>query len=186
MVVMWLIELLDFLTGRLINLDQWGIRPRDFDHLLGIFTAPFLHINFSHLAANSIPFLILGLLIYWRDKNGFWVVSLIVLLVSGSGTWLLGGPNTIHIGASGIVFGYLGYLLALGYFERSPTAIGRALVVGFVYGGVLWGVLPLQNGVSWQGHLFGLIGGVLAAYLFARRQTLTDQITVLPPFDRDE
>lgn len=175
---MWLVELLDFLTGRLVNLDRWGIRPRDFDHLLGIFVAPFLHIDFSHLMTNSIPFIILGGLIFWRDRQNFWLVSLIVLLVSGIGTWLFGGPNTVHIGASGVVFGYLGYLLALGFFERSPMAISRSLLVGFVYGGVLWGVLPFQAGISWQGHLFGFIGGVWAAFLFARRRTLADHIKI--------
>lgn len=178
--LMWIIELIDFVTGRFIQLDGWGIRPRDIDYLLGIFFAPFLHIDFAHLATNTIPFLVLGGLIFLWDRRNFWLVSLVILLVSGLGTWLFGGPNSVHIGASGIVFGYLGFLLALGAFERSTAALSRALAVGFIYGGVLWGILPLQTGVSWQGHLFGFLGGIFAAYLFARRPdpSLSDQIKI--------
>lgn len=178
--VMWLVEVIDWLTGPLLLLDSWGIRPRDFDHLAGIAFAPLLHADFAHLAANTFPFLFLGALVYWRGEREFWLVTCIIVLLGGLGTWLIGPARSVHVGLSGVIFGYLGYLLLLGWIERSPASIFRAFLVGFLYGGVLWGVLPLQSGISWQGHLFGLLAGGLAAYWFGRRpRNLDREITVL-------
>ena len=165
----WGIEIIDFLSGFFWDFDQHGIRPRSINSIDNIFIAPFLHGGFSHVAANSVPFLVLGALIMWRSMRDFWMVTLIVIIISGAGIWLFGGVNTIHLGASGIVFGYLGYLLFLGWFERSPRAIITAVIVGMLYSGVIWGVLPLEEGVSWQGHLFGFIGGIVCARLLAER-----------------
>lgn len=164
----WAIEAFDYIT--LANdLDQYGIRPRDTDSLRNIFAAPFLHGSFSHVAANSVPFLVLGALIIWRSRRDFWLVTLITTVISGLGIWLVGGFNTVHIGASGIVFGFLGYLIFLGWFERSAIAIIQAIVVGAIYGGVLWSLFSFEEGVSWSGHLFGFIGGIVSAWLLARR-----------------
>jgi membrane associated rhomboid family serine protease len=103
-----------------------------------------------------------------RETSDFFVVTIITMLVSGFGVWLTAPAYSIHIGASGVIFGYFGFLLLRGYFERSFAAILFSLIVGLLYGGLIWGVLPLQYGISWQGHLFGFIGGALAARLLAQ------------------
>lgn len=162
---MWAIEILDqfvFRVGLRRTLDIYGIIPRTIIGLRGILFAPFLHGNFAHLIGNTVPFVALGWLIMLRETRDFFWVSLITAFVSGLGTWLFGSPG-VHIGASGVIFGYLGYLLARGYFERSMTAIAMSLFVGTLYGSLIWGVLPTRVGISWEGHLFGFIGGILAA-----------------------
>lgn len=156
------------------GLDQYGILPRNLIGLRGILFAPFLHNGLGHLIGNTIPFVILGWLVMLREITDFAAVSVIAALVSGLGTWLLGSRG-IHIGASGVIFGYLGYLLARGYFERSGTAIAISLFVGTLYGSLLWGIFPLQYGISWEGHLFGLLGGILAAKLLVgEKQSIGD------------
>jgi membrane associated rhomboid family serine protease len=164
--VMWLVEMIDQSVGG--ALDIYGIIPRSEIGLRGIVFAPFLHGSFYHLAANTVPFVTLGWLIMLRETSDFFVVSGITMLVSGLGVWLTGAPNSIHIGASGVIFGYLGFLLLRGFFERSATSIFLSLFVGFSYGSMIWGVLPTQMGVSWQGHLFGFIGGAIAARFLAK------------------
>ncbi len=163
--LMWGLEILDLFLGGALN--QFGIRPRSLIGLRGILFAPFLHGNLLHLIANTVPFVILGWLVMLRRTSDFWTVSLIVMLVAGLGTWLFAPPWTNHIGASGVVFGYLGFLLSRGYFERRIGSIVTSVVVGLLYGGMIWGVLPGQIGISWQGHLFGFIGGIIAARLLA-------------------
>jgi len=166
--IMWVVEFLDLFVFRGL-LDIFGIRPGDPRGLWGIVFAPFLHRGFGHLIANTLPFLVLGWLVMLREISDFVVVTILTMLVSGLGVWLLGAVNTIHLGASGLIFGYLGYLLLRGYFERSFVSILFSVVVGLLYGGLVWGVLPTQPGVSWQAHLFGFIGGGLAARLLAQR-----------------
>lgn len=172
--LMWVVEILDQFVLRIAfgtTLDIYGIIPRNIIGLRGILFAPFLHGNFAHLISNTIPFIILGWLIMLREVSDFVWVSLIAGAVSGLGTWLFGSAG-VHIGASGVIFGYLGYLLARGYFERSGLSIALSLFVGAFYGSLLWGVLPFQYGISWEGHLFGFIGGVIAArFLTAERQS---------------
>ena len=160
--LMWVVEIVDLIPGT--NFDRWGIRPRQLSGLVGVFIAPFLHSGFPHLISNTIPFLILGGLIASGGVAQFFKVTAIVGLTAGLGTWLVGPAHTDHIGASGLVFGYLTYLVTRGLFERRLTYIAVGLGVLFVYGGVLWGVIP-RPGISWQGHIFGAIGGVLAAFL---------------------
>ena len=159
--VMWIEESIDFVLRGALN--QYGIVPRNVTGLRGIVFAPFLHANFAHLIANTLPFASLAWFVMLRRMRDFVIVSLLVMLIGGLGTWLIGQSHSVHIGASGVIFGYLGFLLARGFFERSWVAVSLSLAVAFVYGGALWGVLPGQAGVSWQGHLFGFIGGVLAA-----------------------
>lgn len=165
--LMWITEFVDifFFRGRL---DAFGIRPQSLSGLRGILFAPFLHGGIGHLIANTIPFLTLGWLVMLRETSDFFIVSIITMLVSGLGVWLTGSPYSIHVGASGIIFGYFGFLLLRGYFERSFAAILFSLIVGLLYGGMIWGVLPIQYGISWQGHLFGFIGGAIAARLLAK------------------
>jgi membrane associated rhomboid family serine protease len=170
-VIMWAVEIFDQGIMRSVfrsSLDIYGIIPRNPIGLRGILFAPFLHGSFIHLLGNTFPFLVLGWLIMLRETRDFFVVSAVSALVSGAGTWLFGSPG-VHIGASGVVFGYLGYLLLRGYFERSALAIALSLGVGTLFGSLLWGVLPLQYGISWEGHLFGFIGGAIAAKMLAKR-----------------
>lgn len=160
--VMWLVELADwaFFGGRL---DSFGIIPRQTAGLIGIPLAPFLHGGAAHLIANTVPILVLGLLVILRNGHRFLLVTVTIVLISGLGTWLIGPANSVHIGASGLIFGYVGFLITTAYYERSAAAILLAILVVVLYGGIIWGVVPQGNGISWQGHLFGLVGGVLAA-----------------------
>ncbi|MBM0742701.1 rhomboid family intramembrane serine protease [Phormidium sp. CLA17] len=157
----------DLRGGSQCGLDQFGIIPRNLIGLRGILFAPFLHANLAHLIGNTIPFITLGWLIMLREISDFFVVSVISAVVGGFGTWLLGSSG-IHIGASGVIFGYLGYLLSRGYFERKPLSIAMSLFVLVLYGSLIWGLLPFQYGISWEGHLFGFFGGVVSAKLLAR------------------
>ncbi len=165
---MWVVELLDQFVF-VEPLDYWGIHPRELHGLSGIPLAPFLHGGFGHLSANTLPLLVLGFFVMVRRKRDLIYVSAISALVGGLGTWLAGGTNTLHIGASILVFGFLGYLLFGGIFARRLWPILGSLVVLFLYGGALWGVLPGQPGVSWEGHAFGFLGGVIAAGLITPR-----------------
>jgi membrane associated rhomboid family serine protease len=159
--VMWVTEIVDVpLDGRL---DRFGVRPRRLDGLDGVVFAPFLHGGFGHLIANTFPFLFLGGVIASGGAARFVRVTLVVAVVGGLGTWLTGPARSIHIGASGLVFGYLTYLISRGFFARKLTYIAGGAIVLMVYGGILWGLLP-RPGVSWQGHLFGAAGGVAAAW----------------------
>lgn len=167
--LLWVIEMVDVLLGN--SLDAEGIHPLDGEGLLGIVFAPFLHAGWAHLSSNSGPLLVLGFLILLSGVTRWAQVSIVVAVVAGLGTWLFGGVGTVHLGASGLVFGYLTYLLVRGVVARKPWQILVGVVVFMVYGSLLWGVLPTQVGVSWQGHLFGAVGGVLAAWILDRRPT---------------
>lgn len=162
--IMWAVEVVDFLLP-LVDLDQLGIRPRSERGLVGILLSPFLHVGFGHLISNSIPFLLLGGLVMTGGRRRFLMLSLWVTLAGGSGVWLLGGSRTVHLGASLLIFGYLGFLLTRGITERSVggVLVSLALLVG--YGGMLYGILPGQPGISWLGHLSGFLAGVAGAWL---------------------
>ncbi len=163
--IMWAVEVMDFLLP-MVNLDQLGIRPRSERGLVGILLSPFLHVGFGHLISNSIPFLLLGGLVITGGRRQFLMLSLWVTLVGGSGVWLLGGSRTLHLGASLLIFGYLGFLLTRGIAERSIGGVLVSLGLLFGYGGMLYGVLPSQPGISWLGHLSGFLAGVAAAWIF--------------------
>jgi membrane associated rhomboid family serine protease len=163
--VMWLLEIVDIAMGGRLN--YFGIYPRNSIGLRGILLAPFLHGNFQHLISNTIPFVVMGWFVMLRGIPEFFKVSAIVMLASGIGTWLFGSAG-LHIGASGVVFGYFGFLLSRAYFERSALSIALSLAVGLLYGGLIWGVLPGRFGISWEGHLFGFLGGIYAARYISR------------------
>ncbi len=167
--LLWIIEIVDVFVFR-GRLNAYGVRPRSIDGLQGILLMPFLHGSFAHLAANTLPFVTFGWLIMLREISDFFIVSAVTMLVSGFGVWLTGAPYSVHIGASGLIFGYFGFLLLRGYFERSFTSILVSLIVGFFYGSLIWGVLPSQPGVSWQAHFFGFVGGVLTAQFLGRHK----------------
>ena len=166
--IMWAVEILDHLP--FVHLDHFGIRPRSVAGLAGIVFAPFLHAGFTHLLANSFPFVFLGGIVLLGGRAVFWRVTIFVTLAGGLGVWLFAGRFTNHLGASGLIFGYLGFLLARGWFEKSlPWMLGAGVIL-VAYGGLLAGVLPGSAGISWQGHLFGFLAGVGAARLFLRRE----------------
>lgn len=169
--LLWLIEILDQLIFK-GALDSFGVRPRTLAGLWGILWAPLLHGSFRHLIANTGPLLILGSIVMLsRRLRDFFTISFIVTLIGGLGTWLIGPRYSIHLGASGLIFGYFGFLLLSAYFERSCRAIAIALVVLLLYSGIIWGVLPQGGGISWQTHLFGFLGGGVAAYVLSQRET---------------
>ena len=158
--LMWLVEAVDVVAG---DLDSAGIRPRDADGLPGIVLSPFLHGGFGHLLGNTVPFLVLGVTIAIGGLIRVAAVSAIVALIGGVGTWLTAPEGTVHIGASGLVFGFATYLVARGAYSRRPLHLLGGLLVLAVYGTtLLFGLVPTP-GVSWQGHLFGAVGGVVAA-----------------------
>ncbi|MDO5093325.1 MAG: rhomboid family intramembrane serine protease [Propionibacteriaceae bacterium] len=159
--LMWALEVIDHASFH--ALDQLGIVPRQPGSLLHIATAPWLHFGFSHLISNSIPFLVLGLLTWLAGRRTWIVTTLLAVVCSGAVVWLISPSFSITAGASGVVFGYLAFLLVLGFYTRSLGQILVAVVVFFFYGSVLLGVLPGADGVSWQGHLGGAIGGILSA-----------------------
>jgi membrane associated rhomboid family serine protease len=162
---MWVLEIVDQIANN--RLDEYGIEPREADGLVGIVAAPFLHADFGHLISNTVPFVALGVAIALSGAVRVLAVTAIVALVSGVGTWLIAPDNTNHIGASGVVFGYATYLIVRGFFNRSALQLAVGVLVVAVFGTALLAGLAPQPGVSWQGHLFGAIGGVVAARLLA-------------------
>ncbi len=167
--LMWLLEVVDVLTRHAF--DAFGILPRTVAGLTGVVVAPFLHYGFGHLAANTIPFVVLGLLIAAAGAARFVVVTVVAALFSGMGVWLLAPSASITAGASGVVFGYAAYLIVRGFMSRRATQLAVTVVVIAVFGtGLLAGLVP-RDGLSWQGHLFGAAGGVAAAFLLHRDRT---------------
>ncbi|WP_199432942.1 rhomboid family intramembrane serine protease [Qaidamihabitans albus] len=165
-VLLYLVELIDVLLPA--NLDHGGIRARSLAGLDGIAWAPLLHGDWSHLFANTVPVLVFAFLALAGGIGQWIAVTATIWMVGGLGVWLTAPPSVITIGASGLAFGWLAYLLVRGVFSRSVGQLAVAAVLLFVWGGMLWGVLPGTPGVSWQGHLFGALGGVLAAWIVAR------------------
>lgn len=173
----WLVHIVNsLLLDRSLN--QYGLIPLSLPYrglsnldlsasyaavsLRGILLSPVLHGSFSHLLSNTLPLLVLGGFVALRGAKTLIGVSLVVVVLGGLLVWLVGRP-AVHIGASGLVFGYFGYLLAQGWYERSVVSMGVAVLALLLYGGIIFGVLPQGGFVSWEGHLFGLIAGVLAA-----------------------
>lgn len=160
-VLLWVLEIIDVMASH--RFDQWGIAPRQASGLKGIAFAPLLHFGFGHLVANTGPLLILGFALAMGGIGRAVWVTLVVWLVGGAGVWLTGGTGTIVAGASILVFGWLAYLIVRGLFTRHWGDLLLGVVIAALYGTMLFGVLPTVSGVSWQAHLFGALGGVLAA-----------------------
>lgn len=148
---------------------QYGVVPRTITGLRGILFAPFIHGSVEHLISNTLPFVILGWLVLLRDRRHFLPVTLLAMLGAGAVAWLLGAPGSVHVGASGVIFGYLGFLMLAGWYARSLGSILLSVLVTGLWGGLVFGVLPGQPGVSWQAHLGGFLGGIWAARIFRRR-----------------
>ena len=158
----WIVEIANFFLGH--GLTAWGILPRQASGLSGIPLAPFLHDGLWHAASNTLPLLILGSLMIVSGRARFWAMTTGIVLLGGFLVWLF-ARNALHVGASGLVFGYFGALLSRAYFERNLLSIAIACATVLLYGGILWGILPLRSYVSFEGHLFGLVAGVVMAWL---------------------
>jgi len=178
--LMWIIEAINSLDHG--GLDGGGIYPRNVDHIWAIFTAPFLHENFSpHLVDNTIPLLFMGAIIALRGAARLLRVTLIVIVIGGLGTWLIAPAGTNTIGASGLVFGYATYLFARGVFDRNILEVLTGVVVGVVWGGALVASIVPHAGISWQAHVCGAVAGVVAAWWLAGRRR--EQRSGSPPAD---
>ena len=174
-IVAWLVSAFNFwLFGRSLN--RWGIRPRVASGLWTIPLCPFLHGSWSHLESNTLYFLIFGGLILLRDPADFAVVSWVALITSGLGIWIFGKTLSTHVGASGVIFGYLGFLLVRGYFDNNLSSMLLTGVAFFFYGKFLWELLPLRAKISWEGHLFGFSGGILAARYLSSFKEIFSQL----------
>ncbi|MDA2809059.1 rhomboid family intramembrane serine protease [Nocardiopsis sp. RSe5-2] len=167
---MWIFELFDSVMGGALD-SAFGLRSWDTGAPWTIVTAPFMHANLGHLISNSLPFLVLGSLVALSGGLGRFIwTTLIVVVVSGVGVWLFSPPGVLTVGASGLVFGYFGYTVLRGIVERRTIDIVIMISVIVFYGTLIWGVLPQQEGVSWQAHLFGFAGGLLSAWLLPKRE----------------
>ncbi len=173
--LLYVVEAVDQVTA--LRLDDDGIISRNLDGLWGILWAPLLHSGWPHLISNTVPFLVFGFLAMAGGIRQWIVVTATIWVLCGLGVWLVGPSGTSTIGASGVIFGWLVFLLARGFFARSARQIGLAIVLVAIWGSVLFGILPGQPGISWQAHFFGALAGLLAASIVAR----ADRPTALSP-----
>lgn len=164
--IMWAIQILNFLLGYQLN--QFGILPRSPMGLTGLITAPFLHGSFTHIILNSVPFFVLSLLVLMNGLNRYLNVTFMLAVFGGLAVWVFARPG-YHVGASGLIFGYFGYLLSYGIFNRKFMDLLIAIVVFVAYGGMVWGVLPMKTWVSWEAHLFSMLVGLVLGKVMARR-----------------
>ena len=164
----WVVELVNIFMGH--GLSAYGILPRTQEGLKGIPLSPFLHAGIGHVLSNTVPLLVLGGFTALRARGAFPWVSLAIIIVGGAGVWVI-GRSAIHVGASGLVFGYFGYLVAKGWYDKSILSILVAVIVIVVFGwGMLFGILPVGGFISWEGHLCGLLAGVFVAWLTRNRR----------------
>ena len=162
--VIWILQVANWAAGYRLD-SEFGILPEHVSRLPEIFTAPFLHFSWQHIEGNSVPLFVLGVLAAYRSIGRFLLVSLIVAVTSGMAVWLFQSSNELTVGASGLIFGYFGYVVVRGFVDRSLIDIGVGLVAGVLYWTILEVAIPGTPGVSWIGHVGGLVGGVLAAWL---------------------
>ena len=166
--LIWILQVFNWADGYRLDL-HLGILPHDVSRLPEIFTAPFLHFSWEHIEGNTVPLFVLGVLAAYRGIGKFLLVTLIVTVVSGLAVWLFQGGSELTVGASGLIFGYFGYVLIRGFFDRNLLDVGVGVVAGLLYWTILQVAIPGNPGISWIGHLGGLLGGVLAAWLLRAR-----------------
>ena len=164
-VVMWMVYLISLSLN--LDLGRMGILPRDMIGILGIISGPIVHANFSHLLSNTMPLLILGWAIFFFYSKVSYKSFIVIYVLTGLFVWLF-ARQVYHIGASGIVYGLVSFLFFSGIFRRDNKSIAIALIVTFLYGGIVWGILPGQKGISWESHLFGGIAGIITAFIFRK------------------
>lgn len=161
--LLWIVELYNSSVGHSLGM-SWGIRPRSEDGLVGILFWPFLHATTEHLISNTIPLAVLSWFVLLRGMKDYLIVTLGITLIAGAAIWLVARP-AIHIGASGLIFGYFGFLVAAAWYERSLSSFVVSVLTIFLYGGIVWGVFPQETYISWEAHLFGLLAGLFMASL---------------------
>lgn len=171
-IFIWLVELLNSLMGHRLN--SYGIYPREIETLPGILLWPFLHGNFQHLIMNTTPLMVMGFFVALRGWKTFVKTTLLILIIGGLGVWIF-GRSAFHIGASGLVFGFLGFLVTVAIYERNLTTFAIAFFIAFYYGGLIFGILPGDRFISWEGHLFGLLAGIMSARLLAATPKATSK-----------
>jgi len=183
--VIWVVQIINWLDHYQLSYD-FGVRPREVGSLPEIFSSPFLHFSWSHIEGNSGPLFIFGFLAAYRGVKKFFAVTLLIIIASGLGAWFTAGAHTVGAGASGVLFGYFGYIIVRGLFDRRPIdiVIGLVMALCFAYSFSL--LIPAGEGIGWQAHLFGFIAGVLGGWIFRDRRprkavTPTDQTTVITP-----
>lgn len=168
-IIFWAIEIINR-TFFQDYFDYYGIIPRTIVGLRGVIFAPFLHADYGHLIANTIPFIILSWFVMLQKINDFFWVTISAMFFGGIGVWVFAQPNSVTVGASILIFGYLGFLLSRGFFENNAPSIGLSLLVFFLYGGMIWGVFPSSPHISWLGHLFGFLGGIISAKVISDKR----------------
>jgi membrane associated rhomboid family serine protease len=164
--VLWAVQVVNWASGN--RLVSFGIHPLDFSRFWGILPAPFIHVDFAHLVANTPAVAVLLFLVALSGQKAVWVSTVVTTIVAGLGVFFVGGENTVHVGASILIYGWAVFLAVRGFFTRDILQILLGLVVIVVYAGLFWGILPNQAGVSWQGHLFGGVGGAVTAWAAGR------------------
>ncbi len=171
--LLWAIEITDSLLGS--PLESFGIRPRSAIGLIGLVTAPFLHGGFGHLASNTFSFFVFGGMLIFRDGREFALVSIAAALLGGLGVWLIGATTSVHVGLSGVIFAYFAYIVAIGFFEKKFGSILLSIVVGLAYGGIIFGVFPGQEGISWESHLMGFLVGLGCARIVGKKRAPSEE-----------
>ena len=162
---LWIVHILSYF----FPINQYGIVPREISGLPGIVFAPFLHNDFSHLTANSVSLFILGMFLITLERNRSYSIMIALAILGGAGTWVIGRAGSVHIGASGVIYGILGYLITRGLFRRDFKSLIISLVVFFLYCGMIFGVLPVNSYVSWESHLCGFVSGIILASSYGRK-----------------
>jgi membrane associated rhomboid family serine protease len=183
---MWLVQLVNSVESYDLS-REFGIEPRDPGSLPDILTSPFMHASWMHIEANSGPLFVFGFLAAYRGVKKWLGVSLLIIVASGLGVWFITPSNTVTVGASGLLFGYFGYIIVRGLFDRHPIDIVIGLVMALCFAYQFTSLLPTEEGVSWQGHLFGFVGGIVGGWLFRDRRPKAaaepDPATALLPKD---
>ena len=168
LLIFWIVEIINTIVGH--KFGTFGILPRNVVGLRGIILSPFIHHGIPHLILNSIPFVILGTIVIIRGVGQFFQISVFIIMIGGIGVWIF-GRTALHAGASGLIFGYFGFLVAAGWYEKKIVSILIAVAVLFLYGGAIFsGIMPTQRFVSWEGHLFGLLAGILTAKMLVKKK----------------
>lgn len=163
--ILWVILFLSLV----FPLNRYGITPRSYSGLPGILLAPFLHLNSSHLLANSLSLFVLGSILLGLEKKRSLAISLYIIIGSGLGTWLIGRPDSVHIGASGLIYGIMAYLFFIGIFSGNFKTVLISVIVFLLYGGAIWGILPVNSFISWESHLCGFLTGIIIAKVYSNK-----------------
>ena len=163
LIIIWIVEIVNLFTGH--SLYIYGILPREIYGLKGIILHPFIHASLQHIISNTIPLFVLGFLVALDGKWPFIKTSVWIILCGGIFLWIF-GRSSFHVGASLVIFGYFGYVIMRAITKKTISSIIIAILTILLYGGLIYGLVPVNNQISWEGHLFGLLSGLVAARIF--------------------